>query len=310
MLVLLAAVWLFGWFGPVAATTPLGLYVTRPEFHGNGGNLLLGNPQHIIMTPWLLDVSTAAWNADDIVTGLQALSEEARSGRTVYYPVYSEEERSADPQKKDVGLYCLRADSEELRPYVLLFSGGGFSSVCTMEESLPTASAFRDMGYTVFMGTYRLSGQFGVFQDRELLAEDIAHCVRFITEHAEEFNVLTEDYLIGGFSAGACTETCWCVPETGYKKYDLPRPGAAVFMYGMDWELMEGVDVPSLIYFCVDDPYFSKNLPERFSQSLGERDIAWELNYIHALHGFGLGTGTEAEGWPQKAVRFWQSAIE
>lgn len=27
-------------------------------------------------------------------------------------------------------------------------------------------------------------------------------------------------------------------------------------------------------------------------------------------HGFGLGTGTQAEGWIEEAVRFWQEAIE
>jgi predicted esterase len=284
--------------------------MSRPEIREVSANLLLGNRQLFPSSPFLTALLTPAWNADDMVYGLKALCSQAKAGEQVYYEVYTEKEQKEDPAKKTVGLYCLHGDSSEKKPYVLLFAGGGFSSVCTFCESLPVGEVFRELGYTVFMGTYRLTGVFGQFQDPEILAEDIAREISFINEHAEEWNLETENYLIGGFSAGSCTAATWCDPRYGYEAYGTNPPAAYCSMYGIVEDYIDYAEIPAFIRFCKDDEYFDLALPERYTAALSEKNIPFNSKTVDCLHGFGLGTGTEAEGWVNEAEVFWKSVLE
>ena len=73
---------------------------------------------------------------------------------------------------------------------------------------------------------------------------------------------------------------------------DLPRPGAVIMQYTGLSEYSES-DPPT--YACV-----------------GDRDgIATEFHVYSGLgHGFGLGTGTSAEGWINDAVSFWEKQMK
>ena len=298
---------MIGWFGPVLSITPFWVILTRPEIRSVSSNLLLGNPQYYPASPWITTLFTPAWNAGDMVYGLSALCKQAKAGEQVCYEVYSKAEQKADSAKKTVVLYCLHGDSSEKKPYILLFAGGGFSSVCTFCESLPVGEAFREMGYTVFMGTYRLTGVFGKFQDPKKLAEDIAREISFINEHAEEWNLDNEHYLIGGFSAGSCTAATWCDPRYGFEAYGMSAPAAYCSMYGIVEDYIDGAKTPSFIRFCENDEFFAQDLPERYTTALEEKGIPYDCKTVNCLHGFGLGTGTEAEGWVKEAEHFWKS---
>ena len=303
------ATWLLSWFAPITIFTPIFLMNTRPEFANISENLYIGQGVQVhLSSPLIAQIGTPAWNANDFVYGVTKLSEKAKAGEKVYYPLFSEEEIKEDERRGQVSVYRLSADTTEKRPYVLLLAGGGFQSVCTPMESLPVAAAFNDLGYTAFCLTYRVSGTFG--EKPDTIAEDIYRAVDFITEHAEEFNVEASNYLIGGFSAGGIAISEWCNPETGYQKYQAEKPAAACFMYGLNEEYGDTIDVPSFIRYCNDDIYFEAEPFDEFESAISARGIATNYEKVDCLHGFGLGTGTDAEGWVNEAESFWKEQIK
>ena len=170
------------------------------------------------------------------------------------------------------------------------------------------AASFNDLGYTAFCLTYRISESFG--DKPETLAEDIYKAISFITEHADEFNVDPSNYLIGGFSAGGMAIAEWCNPETGYKKYEAQKPGAACFIYGVNESYKDTLDVPSFIRYCIDDVHFGVEGFDNFESGIADRNISTDYKKVDCPHGFGLGTGTDAEGWVVEAEAFWQEQIK
>jgi len=67
---------------------------------------------------------------------------------------------------------------------------------------------------------------------------------------------------------------------------------------------------PSFITVTANDGITNVNTVERRVANLREAGVDVEYRrYERAGHGFGLGTGTDAEGWLDLAVRFWQRHI-
>lgn len=296
---LIALVFLNGLILPVNVHSLIGLVLLRPQLRKIRRNLLIGNRHIVFLTPLMVQWLSPAWNAQDIVNGLRKLIEQADRGMQVYYPVTRDMEI-------ELGLYCLRGDKSERKPYVLLFAGGGFTSVCTLLESLPVAAAFQEHGYTIFAGNYHMSERFGVPVPPERITDDIAAQISFIEGHAEELNVLTDHYLIGGFSAGSVSVSDWCDPSFGYAQHGLTKPGTVCYIYGFNEDLVDTVDIPAYILFCHNDPYFEETLAERVRDSMQKREIPVIQKLVSCPHGFGLGTGTEAENWHKEAIYFWE----
>lgn len=302
--------WLISWFTPLTVATPIFLMMSRPEISKVSKNLMLGNKILYLSSPMLINVGQSAWDAGQMVYGMNKLCSDAKSGYEVYYDdIYTQNEKNEDERKKDVSLYCFHSRSTEKRPYVIMAAGGAYSSVCTPWESLPVCAAFNEMGYTAFAVTYRTSGDFGQMQE-EIILEDISRAISYITNHAEEFNIIPQDYLIGGFSAGAHFVSTWCNEETGYTKYDLPAPAAVCLMYGMNTEYKEKIAVPSFIRFCNNDPYFKERDFIDYTNYLKSRSIEFDYKTVNAPHGFGLGMNTDAYGWAEEAEKFWLSVIK
>ena len=307
-IIICIATWLLSWFTPITMFTPIFLMNSRPELAEISENLYIGQGIGVhISNPLIAHIGSPAWNPNDFVYGVTRLSDKVKAGEDVYYPLFTEDEIKENEQKEQVSLYCLASDNKEKRPYVLLLAGGGFVSVCTPMESLPVAAAFNDLGYTSFCLTYRISENFG--DKPETLAEDIYKAVSFITEHADEFNVDPSNYLIGGFSAGGMAIAEWCNPETGYQKYDSEKPGAACFIYGVNELYKDTIDVPSFIRYCIDDVHFGVESFDNFESGIADRNISTDYKKVDCPHGFGLGTGTEAEGWVNEAEVFWKEQI-
>lgn len=90
---------------------------------------------------------------------------------------------------------------------------------------------------------------------------------------------------------------------------DLPRPGTVVMQYtGLDEYSEE--DPPT--YACVGDrdgiaPWQIMKARLDAMRAVG---IPTEFHRYPGLgHGFGLGTGTSAEGWLDDAVAFWEQQM-
>lgn len=64
---------------------------------------------------------------------------------------------------------------------------------------------------------------------------------------------------------------------------------------------------PVYLVHCQDDPTVPVQSSHLFEEALDKAGIVHRCRFpAHGGHGFGLGIGTDAEGWLDQAVRFWQ----
>ncbi len=234
---------------------------------------------------------------DKTVEVCNYLKEHAAAGDTVFYDIYTEEEKSADPDKKDTGLFFFKG--EPGKKFAVCNAGGGFAYVGAMHDSFPHALELSKMGYNAFALIYRPGSQ--------TACEDLARAISFIFEHAEELEVDTACYSLWGGSAGARMAAYLGSYGTAYfGGDDLPRPGTVVMQYTGHSEYSKN-DPPT--YACVgnNDGIANWRTMERRIQALDALGIPTEFHVYEGLsHGFGLGTGTVAEGWINDAAAFWE----
>ena len=222
----------------------------------------------------------------------------AKAGDTIFYDIYTDEEKAADPAKKDTGLFFFKGTPGER--FAICNAGGGFAYVGAMHDSFPHALELSKMGYNAFALIYRPGAQ--------TACEDLARAITFIFEHADELEVDTACYsLWGGSAGGRMAATLGSYGPEAFGGGDLPRPGAVIMQYTGHSEYTEG-DPPT--YACVgtSDGIASWRTMERRLEALEAQGIPTEFHTYEGLgHGFGLGKGTVAEGWIKDAAAFWEN---
>lgn len=114
-------------------------------------------------------------------------------GKTIFYDIYTEEEKTADPAKRDTGLFFFKGNPME--KFAVCNAGGGFAYVGAMHDSFPHALELSKMGYNAFALIYRPGW--------DTALEDLAQAITFIFEYADELEVDTSCYSVWGGSAGA-----------------------------------------------------------------------------------------------------------
>jgi acetyl esterase/lipase len=91
---------------------------------------------------------------------------------------------------------------------------------------------------------------------------------------------------------------------------DLSRPGAVIMAYTGHTDYTEN-DPPTFVVVSENDPIASAVIMGRRVNALRKAGIDVELRkYRTAGHGFGLGMGTDAEGWIEYAVKFWEKHMK
>ena len=276
------------------------------------------------------------WSPEGIVKGINRLSKAWEEGKASIHFVYTEEEVAAWPDKKCVNLVRLKPQQiDPEKPWIVLCAGGGYQSVCSIVEAYPAAVDMVARGYQVFVCTYRVA-QKGVLPKA---VSDLAACIRYILNHAEEFQIATREYAIGGFSAGGNLICTFGLEDVGYKAYDLPKPKAMFPIYaaveleycldgeeatknfaktmlgeGFTEEIQDKYSVkaqinenypPCYIVCGKDDAVVPCSNSEMLKERLDHYGVPAVLNEgEHAQHGFGDGTGTDVECWPDKAIDF------
>ncbi len=225
------------------------------------------------------------------------LREKAAAGDTVFYDIYSEAEKDADPAKKDTGLFFFKGNPGG--KLAIMNAGGGFSYVGAMHDSFPHALELSKKGYNAFALIYRPGAQ--------TACEDLARAIAFIFEHAGELQVDTSDYSLWGGSAGA-RMAAWLgsygTESFGEEAY--PRPAAVVVNYTGLSEVY-GNEPPTYSAVGTNDGIASYHTMERRIRAIKANGTDAEIEVFDGLpHGFGLGTGTIAEGWLDRAVEFWE----
>ena len=225
------------------------------------------------------------------------MKEHAGQGDTIFYDIYSEEEKAADPAKEDTGLFFFKGNSGE--KFAICNAGGGFAYVGAMHDSFPHALELSKQGYNAFALIYRPGAQ--------TACEDLARAISFIFEHAEELEVDTDCYSLWGGSAGArMAAYLGSYGPSAFGGDELPGPGTVVMQYTGHSEYMES-DPPTYVCVGENDGIASWRTMESRLEGMSALGIDTEFHKYPGLsHGFGLGTGTVAEGWIEDAIAFWE----
>lgn len=229
------------------------------------------------------------------------LRNRAAAGETYFYDIYTDEEKTADPAKQDTGLFFFKGNPGE--KFAVCNAGGGFAYVGAMQDSFPHALELSKMGYNAFALIYRPGAQ--------TACEDLARAISFIFEHTEELEVDTDCYSVWGGSAGA-RMAAWLgsYGPAAFGGNELPQPGAVIMQYTGHSDYTES-DPPTFVCVGENDGIASWRTMESRLQRLEALGVPTEFHKYPGLgHGFGLGTGTVAEGWINEAVAFWEKQIK
>ena len=228
------------------------------------------------------------------------MKDHAEAGETIFYDIYSDEEKAADPEKKNTGLFFFKGNPAAR--FAICNAGGGFAYVGAMHDSFPHALELSKKGYNAFALIYRPGVQ--------TACEDLARAIAFIFDHADELEVNTDCYSLWGGSAGgrmtAYLSSCG-TQSFGEKEY--PRPGTAVIQYTGHSEYTKN-DPPTFMCVGENDGIASWRTMENRANAMKSVGIDTAFYKYPGLgHGFGLGTGTAAEGWFDDAVAFWEKQM-
>ncbi len=225
----------------------------------------------------------------------------ADAGDIIFYDIYTEKEKKADPGKKDTGLFFFKGNPGE--KFSIVNSGGGFVYVGAMHDSFPHAFELSKKGYNAFALIYRPGAR--------TACEDLARAIAFIFDHADDLEVDTKAYSLWGGSAGA-RMAAWLgahgAESFGEEVY--PRPAAVIMQYTGLSEVT-GNEPPT--YNCVGtrDGIANYKIMENRIRAIKANGTDTEIEVFEGLsHGFGLGTGTVAEGWIDNAVNFWKRQMK
>lgn len=240
-------------------------------------------------------------NPDRTVEICNYLHDHAAAGETVFYDIYTEAEKAADPAKRDTGLFFFRG--REGAPFAVCNAGGAFAYVGAMQDSFPHALELSRRGYNAFALIYRPGAQ--------TACEDLARAISFIFANAGELGVSTDGYSLWGGSAGA-RMAAWLgsYGPAAFGGDELPRPAAVIMQYTGLSEWTEN-DPPTFACVGDRDGIAGWRIMRRRLEEMSRAGIATEFHVYPGLgHGFGLGEGTAAEGWIDLAAAFWQSCLD
>lgn len=285
--------------GPYTTATPISKVIGDPVF-GDCGRLIFpvnhgyysGNTLGELRLTWYSHIDPA--KTVEIVNYMKT---HAEAGNTIFYDIYTDEEKAADPAKNNTGLFFFKGDPG--KRFAICNAGGGFAYVGAMHDSFPHALELSKMGYNAFALIYRPGAQ--------TACEDLARAIIFIFEHADELEVDTACYsLWGGSAGGRMAAYLGSYGPEAFGGGELPRPGAVITQYTGHSEYTRN-DPPT--YACVGDSDGIANwrTMQRRLDALNTLGIPTRFHVYQGLgHGFGLGTGTAAEGWIKDAVAFWE----
>lgn len=264
------------------------------------------------LLPWYSNVRVET--TVDVVTDLL---ERRNRGERVFYDLYTEAEKAADPSLADTGMFVFRArpagqvdggtqgttaaPGPGQRPGVALCcAGGGFAYVASIHDSMPHALWLSRHGYTAVTVQYRPDPQLG--------CQDLARAVTLVHDLSEELGADPQGYSLWGGSAGARL-AAW-LGRYGPQAFGEPSrqaPAAVVTQY-TGYREASAADPPT--YACVGtrDSIASWTSVRDRLQALSQAGVPTRFQAFEGLsHGFGLGVGTVAEGWIAQAAGFWDA---
>ena len=222
--------------------------------------------------------------------------------------------------------------------FAIVLSGNSLYYSGELRGGVSTAWELHEQGYAVFSLRYRIGWEAG--DDAPL--EDLARAIRFVMDNADTFGVSTEDYALLGYSSGGQLAGVFGNEEKGWGRYGVPKPGVLLLAYPINnffeakpaYHLLMDTDRLERRYYSYtvsklvtpDYPptflWYGRNdlMLKAFVYPLQGPTLAKALEasgvpnrvevYDNAKHGIGIGVGTDAEDWVERAAEFWQSVSE
>jgi acetyl esterase/lipase len=238
-----------------------------------------------------------------VVSALNHMIDDVNNGKTIFYEFYTEDEKKEQRTKSNTGLFFFRGKPGA--PFAIVAPGGGFSYVGSVHEGFPYAVAISKQGYNAFVLRYR-AGAGGAVATR-----DLAAAISFVFRNAKMLGVGTDAYSLWGSSAGA--RMAAAIGSNGVARFggdDLPKPSAVVVAYTGHSEYTAN-EPPTFVVVGERDAIAPPSVMERRVAALRRAGTEVEFHQYSGLgHGFGPGTGTSADGWLDRAVRFWERIIK
>ena len=237
-----------------------------------------------------------------VTSALNRMIDDVAGGKTLFYRFYSDAERQQQPAKSNTGLFFYRGRPGA--PFAVIAPGGGFSYVASIHEGFPYAEAISRKGYNAFVLRYR-AGQGG-----RVATQDLAAAVSYILENGATLGVSTTGYSLWGSSAGA--RMAASIGSHGVASYggaNVPKPSTVVMAYTGHSDYASA-EPPTFVVVGEQDGIAPPAVMRRRVEALRQSGTKVEYHEYESLgHGFGLGTGTSAEGWILDAIRFWETSI-
>ena len=270
-----------------------------PDF-GDWGRLILPANNSYWSGTTLEDLDLTWYNGIDPDKTVEIVNYIKAHHDEVFIDIYTETEKLADPEKRNTGLFFFRGTPGA--PFAICNAGGGHVYVGAMHDSFPHALEISKQGLNAFALIYR--------PDWSPSDEDLARAITYIYDHADELGVARDGYSLWGGSAGArmaadMSRLSHMRSSTG--RTDIPQAAACIMQY-TGYTTVAADDAPTYACCGTSDGIASWRTMQNRLESLASYGIPTEFHAYNGLpHGFGLGTGTVAEGWINDAIRFWQT---
>ena len=299
---------------------------------------------HMSEDMWSRKLSAFGLEKCAIPQALGAFCQAERAGTFRILDVYSREVTDRDPEKAQAKLLYLAGKAG--MPFALVCPGGGYNRQWTLVEGLPIAWQLSQMGYHTFILLYRSGKTGLLPDPLEDIAQSLqviaplAESCHFTTGHyavcgfsaggslAALWGTRAEGYARYGAPRPAALLLGY--PSTAHElMYDLLeasrdpafRTGTGQYLARVAGSGFTRVSLgrfspvtqmdadfpPVYLVHCQDDPTVPVQSSHLFEEALDKAGIVHCCRFpAHGGHGFGLGIGTDAEGWLDQAVRFWQ----
>jgi acetyl esterase/lipase len=275
----------------------------HPAFAGFGRLLLPWDERRVDETLRLKDIGTllpyhSHVDPDTVASALNRMIDDVGAGKSVFYDIYSQAQKQANPELAHTGLFFFRG--RQGAPFAIIAPGGGFQYVGSLHEGFPYAAEIARAGYNAFVLKYRV-GSGG-----SKATADLAAALTYVFKHAGELGVGTHGYSLWGSSAGA--RMAAAVGTYGPAQFggaELPKPSTVIMAYTGHSDVGP-VEPPTFAVVGEHDGIAPPSTMRRRVDALRKVDARVEYHVYAGLgHGFGTGTGTSAEGWIAKAIEFW-----
>jgi len=240
---------------------------------------------------------------DVVVGALNHMIDDVNSGKTIFFDFYTEAQKRAEPSKEHTGLFFFRGKVGA--PFAIVGPGGGFSYVGSVHEGFPYAVEISRKEYNAFVLKYRAG------HGSAAATQDMAAAISYIFRGAGTLGVSTKDYAVWGSSAGArMAATIGSHGVAGFGGDSLPKPSAVVMAYTAHSDYSSD-EPPTFVVVGEQDGIAPASSMERRIAALRKAGTLVEYHKFGNLgHGFGLGTGTSAQGWVADAIRFWEKTMK